>query len=345
MRRLLPSLPILLLVACGGETSGTGDINLPIDPSANPTGPDMGAGGMGGPPSQGSGGGLPGPVKPGPSAGGGGPVPNPGTGGMGPGPNNTGGADTGMGGETGAGGAVEPPPTGPYAPRTGPFKMLVYSRTAGFPHTGAINEGRVMLQALAVANDFEITITETNELITAEGLAQFEVVFLLNPTGDIFNDAEQAIFTTWLEGAEGRGLAGTHSMTDTEKGWAYYGDLTGQYYNGHLTRGTMGTIALDEAMLGHAALKGIPNPWVRNEEWYNFKSYQQWITKPGFQMLGRVTNIEHQAQPIMWIRENANYRLFYTALGHDPDPYKDAKFQSHVLGGILWTARREALMK
>ena len=43
--------------------------------------------------------------------------------------------------------------TGPYAPRSGSFKMLVYSRTTGFRHD-SIAQGKVMLQEIAAEQGF-----------------------------------------------------------------------------------------------------------------------------------------------------------------------------------------------
>jgi len=262
----------------------------------------------------------------------------------------TGGSGTGAGGDGGggavggtggdaSGGTGGQAQIGPYDPRSGPFKMLVYSRTVAFRHDGSIASGKAMLQEIASEQGFEVMITEDNTLITAEGLAQFEIVFFMNPTGDIFNAAEQQVFEDWI--ANNGAFAGTHSATDTEEDWTFYKEVTGQYYNGHGPAGTAGGIQFEASALDHPALRGLPNPWQRNEEWYIFSNAQQWSTLPGFLILGRK---QADNQPIMWVREWGNFRAFYTALGHDAVVFEDPDIKKHVTGGIMWAVRREHLI-
>jgi type 1 glutamine amidotransferase len=259
----------------------------------------------------------------------------------------TAGMDAGGGGSGGMamGGTGGVAPTGPYAPRTGSFKMMVYSRTKGYRHDTSIESGKAMLAEIATAQGFQIVQVESDadntQYITPEGLAQFEIIFFLNSTGDIFTAAQQKTYEDWMTQKNGA-FAGVHSATDTENGWAFYSEVTGQYYNGHSNAGTPGQIQLEASMLDFPALKGIPNPWQRNEEWYNFNSWQQWTTKPGFKILGKKAA---DGQPIMWTREYGNFRSFYTAIGHDRPVFQDATVKKHITGGIMWAVRREALIK
>jgi type 1 glutamine amidotransferase len=231
-------------------------------------------------------------------------------------------------------------PAGPYAPRSGSFQMLVYSRTTAFRHD-SIAQGKLMLQEIASEQGFQITETEVNDLITPEGLAQFEIVFFMNSTGDIFNQAEELAFQQWMETKNGA-YAGVHSATDTEQGWAFYKEMTGQYYDGHVNANTPGAIQFEASVAQFPAVAGLPNPWQRNEEWYRFNSFQEWSTKPGFQMLGRKAA---DNQPIAWVREFGNWRSFYTGLGHDATAFRDPAVKQHVTGGIMWAVRREQLIR
>ena len=241
---------------------------------------------------------------------------------------------------------VEPVPAGPYAPRTGPFKMLAYSKTAGFRHAEAITTGREMLNAIATQQGFEVKFTETNEEITVEGLSQYEIVFFLNSTGDIFSSQEQDAYEEWMTMHDGA-FAGVHSATDTENGWGFYSDVTGQYYNGHTpSPDTQGEIQWEPANAGHVAVQGLPNPWARQEEWYKFNQSAQWSAKPGFSILSRVTlNDDGGTRPVSYIREWGNFRSFYTSLGHAGSTFRDADVKKHVAAGIMWAVRREAEIK
>ncbi len=241
---------------------------------------------------------------------------------------------------------MEPIPEGPYAPRTGSFKMLVYSKTAGFRHAESITTGREMLTSIASQQGFEVKFTETNEEITVDGLSQYEIVFFLNSTGDIFSQQEQAAYEEWMTTHDGA-FAGVHSATDTENGWGFYSEVTGQYYNGHTASpDTQGEIQWEAAQANHIAVKGLPNPWSRQEEWYKFNQSNQWSTKPGFVILSRITlNDDGGTRPVSYVREWNNFRSFYTSIGHAGRAFQDADVKKHVTAGIMWAVRREALIK
>ncbi len=266
-----------------------------------------------------------------------------GTGGSTGGSGDTGGSATGGGGGSGGGGGE----VGPYSDRSGPFKMMVYSRQGpgGYRHASAIDTGKVMLAQIAEAQGFTIlnveTEADTAKYITPEQISQFEIIFFLNSTSDIFNNTQQKTYEDWMTQKNGA-FAGVHSATDTENGWAFYSEVTGQYYNGHGNANTPDQIQLEASMLDFPALKGLPNPWQRNEEWYKFNSWQQWSAKPGFKILGKKAA---DGQPIMWIREYGNFRSFYTAIGHDGVVFQDATVKKHITGGIMWAVRRAHLIK
>ena len=70
--------------------------------------------------------------------------------------------------------------------------MLVYVRVGpGAYRHDSVTAGKVTLQEIAIAQGFEVTFAEDNELITASGLAGFELVFFLGTAGDVFGAAEE----------------------------------------------------------------------------------------------------------------------------------------------------------
>lgn len=269
------------------------------------------------------------------ASGGAGGTPSGGSGGGAGGAGGRGGAPSG--GAGGAGGA-----TGFYAPRSGTFKMLAYSKTAAFRH-GSIAAGHAMLDQIALEQGFTVEHTETNAFLGR--LNEFEILFFMNPTGDIFTTQEQQTFENWM--TNGGAFAGVHSATDTENGWAFYSEVTGQYYNGHGNQNTAGQIRFENAALNHPAVAGLPNPWQRNEEWYVFNQWQTWSAKPGFIVLGRLVASNH---PIVYAREWGGFRSFYTAIGHDTTVFRannqfPEDVKKHLTGGIMWAVRREHLIK
>jgi len=232
-----------------------------------------------------------------------------------------------------------PAPTDPYGPRSGTFKVLVYSKTQGYRHQ-AISAGVSFFQSLGVEKGFSVVATETNENFTSAGLAGFEVVVFMNTSGDVLTDAEQTAFQTWMTTKNGAWI-GVHAAADTEASWAWYHELNGQQFTTHSTAGTTDSVAFDPAYATHPAVKGLPNPWTLQEEWYKFSAYTTWQGKPGFQILGRKSS---DNQPIIWSRQIDNYRSFYFGLGHDPATFSNANAKKLLTGALFWAVRRDHLL-
>jgi len=251
----------------------------------------------------------------------------------------------GTGAEAGSGGSAG---GGPFDARTGSFKVLAYFNTlGGFTHTAAINTGRTMLTNMATKQGFEVTFSDDPNDFSADNLAQYELVFGLNPTGrglSETNPAGKVAFEDWMTTKNGA-FAGVHSSTDHENGWAFWSEVTGQYYDMHDTCCTSQAIQWEPAAANFIAVTGIPSPWQRSEEWYRFRSWEQWSAKPGFTILSRVTTPGEGTRPVSYIREWSNFRSFYTSLGHEGPTYSDPDFIRHVSAGLMWAVRREALFK
>lgn len=43
-------------------------------------------------------------------------------------------------------------------------------------------------------------------------------------------------------------------------------------------------------------------------------------------------------QPIIWQQEFEGGRIWYPALGHRSESYRDENFLKHIVGGIEWTS-------
>jgi type 1 glutamine amidotransferase len=266
-----------------------------------------------------------------------------GTGGMEP---IGGSAGSGMetGGGAGMAGGSGGGDTGPYAPRTGSFKMLVYSQVCcgAYDHPSR-PAGRSMLQAIGQKQGFEVVLATNESEINPEGLAQYEIVFFLNSTGDLWQSGSlRRDYETWIR--NNGAYAGMHGATDSASSWSFYKELTGQYYDVHDNGVVSGTIQWTNDGLSHVVGTGLPNPWNRQEEWYRFNSWQTWSQKPGFTVLNTVTTTSGGTRPVSYVREWENIRAFYTSLGHADAPYSDATVIKHVTAGIMWAVRREALI-
>ncbi|MDG4856618.1 ThuA domain-containing protein [Streptomyces sp. T-3] len=214
------------------------------------------------------------------------------------------------------------------------YKVLVFSKTAGFRHD-SIPTGIQAIRDLGAANNFSVTATEDASAFTTANLAQYKSVVFLSTTGDVLDPAQQSAFSSYVDG--GGGYVGIHSAADTEYDWPYYGQLVGAYFASHPAN-QQATVRTENR--AHAATAGIGPTWIRTDELYNYR------TNPRSQVRvlqtldestysGGTMGADH---PITWCHNQGGGRSFYTGLGHTKESYAEQPFRQLLLGGIRYAA-------
>ncbi|MDR8411855.1 ThuA domain-containing protein [Nonomuraea sp. 3-1Str] len=214
------------------------------------------------------------------------------------------------------------------------FKVLVFSKTAGFRHD-SIPGGIQAIRDLGAANDFAVDATEDANAFSTANLAQYKAVVFLSTTGDVLNDTQQAAFQTYVDG--GGGYVGVHSAADTEYGWPYYGQLMGAWFNNHPAIQQATVRNEDRA---HAATAHLGATWSRTDEWYNYRTNP----RSGVRVLQSLDESSYSGggmgdHPITWCHPQSSGRSFYTGLGHTQESYADPNFRALLLGGIRYVAK------
>ncbi len=225
--------------------------------------------------------------------------------------------------------ATERPASG-----AGSFRILVFSKTAGFRHS-SIPNGIAAIQQLGAQNNFEVVATEDSSVFDDTSLAQFRAVVFLLTTGDVLNAGQQAAFERYIQA--GNGYVGVHSASDTEYSWPWYGGLVGAYFSSHPAIQTA-TIHVED--LNHPSTSPLPAEWVRNDEWYNFRTNP----RSNVNVLAVLDEKTYSGgtmgndHPIAWYHEYDGGRAWYTAGGHTSASYSELLFLRHLLGGIQYAA-------
>jgi len=215
-----------------------------------------------------------------------------------------------------------------------PFKVLVFSKTAGFRHSN-IPDGIAAIQVLGMQNQFDVDATENSAEFNDANLAQYDVVIFLNTTGDVLNNSEQEAFERFIQ-ANG-GFVGIHSASDTEYGWPWYADLVGSYFASHPAIQNGEIIVADKF---HPSTSMLTERWIRNDEWYNLQDNPRGdvhvlATLNENSYSGGTMGFDH---PIAWCHEYDGGRAWYTAGGHTSASFSEPDFLAHLLGGILYAA-------
>ncbi|MFD2098231.1 ThuA domain-containing protein [Flagellimonas iocasae] len=215
--------------------------------------------------------------------------------------------------------------------RSGPPKVLVFSKTMGYKHA-SIPTGIAALQKMGQENGFEVDTTKNAELFTEENLAQYSTIIFLSTTGDVLNARQEAAFERYMQ--SGGGFVGIHAATDAEYDWGWYNKLVGAQFLSH-PRGTPEAdfIIKDK---GHPSTEFFTDSiWHRTDELYNFKNLNDDV-----HVLVTVDESTYEGgqngdyHPMAWYHEFDGGRAFYTAAGHTDESYSEALFLKHLLGGI-----------
>lgn len=225
------------------------------------------------------------------------------------------------------------PPGGPSS-ATPTFSILVFSKTAGFRHD-SIPAGITAVRQLGTTRGFSVDVSEDAVAFTDEALARYKAVIFLSTTGDVLNSAQEAAFERFIR--RGGGFVGVHSAADTEYDWPFYGALVGAYFAGHPDIQDA-TIQIEDP--SHPAVASLPRPWIRRDEWYNFRRNP----RGGVDVLATLDERTYTGgtmgpdHPIVWSHTYEGGRSFYTALGHTQESFSETTFVDHLGRAILWAA-------
>jgi type 1 glutamine amidotransferase len=214
------------------------------------------------------------------------------------------------------------------------FNALVFHKTTVFRHD-SLPAGIEALKQLAAAHNFHADFTEDAADFSTNNLARYQVIVFLNNCGDLFNDEQRAAFQQYLR--TGGGFAGIHCPIDCEKGWAWFSELLGTRFRSHPAV-MPGTIVVEDRT--NPATAHLPVRWTRSDEWYSFATNPRGkvhvlLTLDETTYKGGAMGEDH---PIAWCRKFEGGRVFYTALGHTVESYREAAFLRHILGGIQLAA-------
>ena len=206
--------------------------------------------------------------------------------------------------------------------------------TAGFRHD-SIPAARQAMNDLAARGDVAVTPTEDVSSVTASALGGYEVLFFALTSGELpFTSEQKAAILDFVR--RGGGFLGAHSATDTLYEWPEYGALIGAYFKEHPWTQQAAVIVEDTS---HPATAGLGDRFSILEEFYAFQNNP----RPRVQVLLRLDSSSVGSSgdfPLAWTRSEGAGRVYYNALGHFSETWRDARFQQQLSGAIRWLAGR-----
>lgn len=213
-------------------------------------------------------------------------------------------------------------------------KVLVFSKTAGYYHE-SIPTGIAAIQELAKENNFEVDTTKNSEFFNDSTLQNYDAVVFLSTTMDVLNEEQEKAFEKYIQ--SGGGYVGIHAAADTEYDWPWYNKLVGAYFLSHPNDPNVRKATIQVVDSSHISMKGIPQRWEREDEWYNYKNLN-----PDVNILAKLDESTYEGgengdnHPIIWYHEYDGGRAFYTGGGHTAESFQDPIFRNHIVGGIKY---------
>lgn len=239
------------------------------------------------------------------------------------------------------GGAAAIRPLGAHAERPRE-RILYFTYSAGYRHDVIPLSKVILTQLGSHSGVFEVTATEDTSEFSTENLERYAAVIFYTSGELPMSDAQKRALLDFVR--SGRGFLGVHSATDTFYTWPDYLDLVGGYFNGHPWHQAVKIEVVDP---GDPLVAFLGNSLQVEDEIYQISDFDYRGSRvllrldPSSVDLGK-TGVHQRfyGWPLTWTRFYGEGRVFYSALGHEPSVWRDARYQRILTNAILWSMRR-----
>jgi hypothetical protein len=202
----------------------------------------------------------------------------------------------------------------------GKIKTLLFC--GGEIHDG-IGCGTEMRSALEAAGGFEITRVDNDlSVFEAPKLEPYDLVVFYYTVGAI-TDAQKNGLLNWI--ASGKGFAGAHSMADSFRDCPEYRAMVGGYFVTHPAYRDYQVSITDPE---HEITKDLVEFMVRDEQYVTDYDPRNHILASALW--------KGQAMPVAWAKSWGKGRVFWLALGHNPESCRHEMFRLLMARGAKW---------
>jgi type 1 glutamine amidotransferase len=221
-------------------------------------------------------------------------------------------------------------------------RVLYLTHSAGYRHDVIPLSKTILAELGSNSGIFEVTSTEDTSDLSVENLRGYAAVVFYTSGELPMSDVQRTALLNFVRA--GRGFVGIHSATDTFYTWPGYLDLVGGYFNGHPWHQA---VTIDVADPGDPVVDFLGSSFQLTDEIYQISDFDHRGSRvllrldPGSVDLGRSgVHRRFYGWPLAWTRGYGEGRAFYTALGHEPSVWQDARYQRLITNAILWSMRR-----
>lgn len=226
-----------------------------------------------------------------------------------------------------------------------PPSILIFSHTTGFRHA-SIEPAVAAIAAAARARGYRVTASEDPSLFDdGDRLNRHAAVVLVSttttrddPTSEWLVGKRRDSLQAFVRG--GGGIVGVHAAANGHYGWDWYGRMIGGWFVRHPKGMPTGTIT--RAELDHPSIRGLPATFEHTDEYYWFEDVDPRLRPLLTFEPSSIGEKGANPRPLAWAHAFEGGRVFYSALGHSAEHWRDPKLIEHVMGGLDWTVGRGA---
>lgn len=225
--------------------------------------------------------------------------------------------------------------------------VLIYTRNfvatgKGFVHDN-IADSVAALRELCAGEGLKADATDDPAVFTDANLKGLKAVVFSNSNNEAFaTEAQRAALLDYVYG--GGAFMGVHSATGSERASAAFKMMLGGRFAWHPPMQPFTILVNDRR---HPAMAHLGDTWSWEDEayvcdWEPDIHILMDLSVPTLKKSAadkRLAGFRNGRYPLAWCRQHGAGRVFYTALGHKKEHYKDAAFRTHLIQGLLWAVR------
>ncbi len=204
--------------------------------------------------------------------------------------------------------------------------VLVLTQTLGYHHA-SIPAATAALRRIAGRDGrYRLVFLRSATKLTPQALAHTSAVVFLLTTGTLpLTPADKRGLLAFVH--HGGGLVGFHSAADTFHHWRAYIRMMGAEFSHHPSPSTQRVTVVDRST---PMTRALPQAFSIHEEFYVFSH----DPLSRLHVLARLDGQVHH--PLVWCRRAERGRVFYDALGHFAQTWRNPLQIALASGGIAW---------
>jgi type 1 glutamine amidotransferase len=221
-------------------------------------------------------------------------------------------------------------------------RVLIFTYSTGYRHA-SIEPGVIALQAMGKKMGVTMVTSADPAVFSTEGLKGVQAIILISNTSKKTDPTSE-----WLTGSKrdalqafvhrGGGIVGIHAAADSHYNWPWYGRMIGGYFQRHPKGTPEGIVTVFDPK--HPVMKGVAPVSRHVDEWYYYEDYDPRLHLLATVDPGSLGEADVNPNPVAWVHEFEGGRVFYTAMGHTDESYRDPWFLRQLENGLNWVMRR-----